>query len=546
MAVKDERDYYMKRLSALELERSSFITHYRELSDHIDPRRGRFFVSDRNRGERKHQSIINSRGTQALRTAQSGLFAGIMSPSRQWFKFETMDQDMMRSSAVKQWLYKVETLARTIFLESNLYNMAPVMLGELLQFGTGAMSHLDDFNSVARFYTHTAGSYMIGQNDKCEIDTFCLQRERTVKQIVEEFGIENVSIAVKDQYDKGNYDSWYPIVQIVEPNPDYDERKLEGRFKAYRSVWFEPGIQNRDKFLRKGGFDEFPFHVPRWGVTGEDIYGTSCPGMLALGDIKGLQIMEKRKAQAVDKLVNPPLKGPPSLRNVPISSLPGGATLYDSDGTKEGLGPIYQVDPRLNEMRMDMQSIESRINEAFFVDLFMAISAMDGVQPRNQLELSQRNEERLLMLGPPLERIQREFLSNLIERTFQQMIRGEILPPPPPELENQPLNIRYISSLAMAQRAAEVSTIERTALFTGQLMQLNPEVMDSFDADEALQQYVQMTGAVPSIIRSAEAVQQIREQRAQAQQAQMAAEMANQGAQALDKGASAAQKMADS
>ena len=145
---------YIKRLSDLKVERSSFIFHAKELSENIEPRRGRFFVSDRNKGNKRHTKIINSRATQAHRTAQSGIFAGIMSPTRPWFKLETLDQGLMSNAEVKAWLYSVEQLIRTIFLESNLYNMAPVMLGELLLFGTGAMSHVDDFENVSRFYTH--------------------------------------------------------------------------------------------------------------------------------------------------------------------------------------------------------------------------------------------------------------------------------------------------------------------------------------------------------------------------------------------------------
>jgi len=270
--------------------------------------------------------------------------------------------------------------------------------------------------------------------------------------------------------------------------------------------------------LRKKGFDEFPVHVVRWALTGEDVYGTSCPAMVALGDSKGLQIMEKRKAQAVDKLVNPPLKGPPSLRDVPISSLPGGVNIYDSTGEKEGLGPLYQVDPRLNEMRADMAAQEARINEAFYVDLFLAITNMEGIQPRNELELSQKNSERLLMLGPPLQRVQLEFLSKVINRTFNQAVRADILPEAPPELAGQTLSVRYISALAMAQRSVEVGALERAALFAGQLAGIKPEILDKLDGDELYEQYTTLIGAIPTIIVPDEEVVQIRQQRQEMQQ----------------------------
>ena len=532
------------RVSSMDKERSSFISHWMELSDYVEPRRGRFFITDRNKGERRNTKIINSRGSQALRTFQSGMFAGIMSPARPWFKLEPMQQDLMKSEAVKQWLWTAENVMRTVFLDSNLYNMAPVALGEVGLFGTAAMSHVDDFDTVAHFFTHTAGSYYISQNDKFEVDTFVLKRELTVRQIVQSFGIENVSPAVKDAFKTQKLDAWYQVTQFIMPNDKFEPDSPSNLEMPFVSLWYEPA-SNEGKFLKESGFEEFPVHVARWALTQEDIYGTNSPSMLSLGDIKSLQIMEKRKAQAVDKMVNPPLKGPPSLRDVPVASLPGGLTIYDGDGSKEGLSPIYQVEPRINELRMDIDAIERRVNEAYFVDLFLAISAMEGVQPRNQLELTQRNEERLLMLGPPLERLQQDFLGKIVERTFNQILRANILPPAPSELQGSSLNIRFISALAQAQRAYEVSTIERSALFAAQLAQIDQQVLDKFNADEALERYIQLTGATPSLVIPDEEVQAMRQQRAEAQQAQAQAAMQQQQAQATLHGSQAAKNAVD-
>ena len=540
-----KKDDYMRRLGDLKIERSSFIFHAKELSENIEPRRGRFFISDRNKGNKRHTKIINSRATQAHRTAQSGIFAGIMSPTRPWFKLETLDPGLMNTADVKAWLYNVEQLIRTVFFESNLYNMAPVMLGELLLFGTGAMSHVDDFENVARFYTHTFGSYYIAQNDRFVVDTFVLEHELQVKQVIADFGKENVSDFVRNHWDKGNYYVWAPVVQFIESNPDADTRKEGAEFKPFKSVWFEPENINREQFLRKSGFDEFPIHVSRWALAGEDIYGTNSPGMIALGDVKSLQTLEKRKAQAIDKMVNPPLKGPPTLRDTNINALPGGVNLYDADGTKEGLTTLYQVDPRLQEMVADIQGREARINEAFFVALFQAISVRRGIQPRNELELSQIDAERLLLLGPPLQRLQLELLSMIINRTFAQAVRAGILPPTPENLAGQNLGIRYISALAQAQRAVEVATIERSAIFAGQLASIKPEVLDVFDADDALKQFSQMTGAVPSIIKSDEEVEQIRQQRAEQEQAAAQAEIQQQQASAAQSGTQAVKNISE-
>lgn len=532
---KNSKEYFNKRKAAMDSERTSFTSHYQDLSKFIQPRRGRFFVQDRNKGDRRYQNIINSKATQALRIARAGMFAGTMSPARPWFTLGTQDPGLMEFQPVKIWLNEVTRTMRSIFNEGNLYNMAPVLLGELVTFGTGCMTHVDDFEDVARFYTHTVGSYTIAQDRDFKVDTLVRQFEMTVLQIVEEFGLENVSQKVKDAWDRSDYETWMPVVHFIEPNPDVDNLRAGGQFKKWRSVKYEPGndFREKDRFLSKRGFDQFPAYCPRWDVTGEDIYGTDCPAMTALGDIKSLQVEEKRKAQAIDKMVNPPLSGPPSLRNVPVSGLPGGLTIYDGNSQGNKLEPLYTVNPQLNELMLDIQKVEARIDTAFYVDMFLAISNMEGIQPRNQEELLQRNEERLLQLGPVLERIHGELLAPLIDRTFNQMVKAELIPTPPEELQGSALKVEFISSLATAQKAVDTAGIDRLTAYVGGLVEVGFEgATDKFDADQAIDEYAELIGTPPKLIVPDDVVAQQRAERAAQQAQQLRMEQLTQAAQA--------------
>lgn len=516
---RDSIQYFTKRIGAMRSERASFISHYQDLSQFVQPRRGRFTTTDRNKGGSRHSAIINSRATQAHRIARAGMFAGTMNPARPWFKFGVLDDpDLEKFQPVKEWLHDTELLMREVFNRSNLYNMAPVLLGELLLFATGFMTHVFDFKDVARFYTHTAGSYMIGQNDRFEVTTSAREFEMTVNQMVSAFGYNKVSITIKNQYDLGNYDNWAKVNHFIEPNPNADPSRAGSQFKPFRSIMFEPGSaqgSDTDKdFLSKKGFNRFPGYAPRWDVTGEDIYGTDCPAMTALGDITGLQIQEKRKAQGIDKQVNPPLHGPAQLLNKPVSSLPGGLVVYDMVAGGGKLEPIYNVQINLNDMTTDIQRVERRIEEAFYVDMFLAITNMQGIQPKNELELMQRNEERLLQLGPPLGRIHGEFLEGLIDRTFDQMVEVDMLPPAPKELQGMQLKVLYISSLAMAQRAVATGSIDRFTLYVKSLAEMGYEnVLDKMNADEAADTYGSIIGVPPKLIVADEVVAEVRRER---------------------------------
>lgn len=284
---------------------------------------------------------------------------------------------------------------REIFASSNLYEVLPILYRELGLFGTSAMSVVEDFDDVIRCYHHPVGEYSIGINDRYDVDTFYRVIDMSVGQIVQRWGLDAVSSDTMQLWKEGNVDAWRPIVHCIEANDDRNLMLTDSKNKAYRSVYYEMGKTHASatgELLSEQGFDEFPVMVPRWELTGGDIYGTDCPGMTALGDIRALQIEEKRKAQAIDKLASPPLKGPSSLRNIPVNSLPGGLTLYDNDQAREGLQPIYQVNPRIQELMADIQQVEHRINRAFYADLFLMIANSDRRQVTAR-EIDAKQEE---------------------------------------------------------------------------------------------------------------------------------------------------------
>jgi tripartite-type tricarboxylate transporter receptor subunit TctC len=74
---------------------------------------------------------------------------------------------------------------------------------------------------------------------------------------------------------------------------------------------------------------------------------------------------------------------------------------------------------------------------------------------------------------------------------------------------------------------------------------MKEEVLDKFNADEAWDQYVQMTGAVPTIVVPQDQVDAIRQQRAEMQQAMMEAELNKSQADTANSAAGAARQVSD-
>lgn len=534
MAAETLKERLTKQLGQLETERNSFEPHWRDLSDFINPRGSRFLTSDVNRGDRRNTKIVDPTASMANRTLSSGMMSGITSPARPWFRLATPDPAMMNYGPVKQWLEVVQNRMNDMFNKSNLYQSLPIIYSSLGTYGTAAMAVLEDNEDIIRTYPFPLGSFYIANSPRLSVDTAYRKFSMTVRQLVMEFGIDKVSSSVKGMWESGTYEKWIDVVHAVYPNMDRDTGKLDAKNKRVKSVYYEEGGDS-DKVLRESGFDDFPILAPRWEVNGEDVYGSSCPGMLALGQVKALQLEQRRKSQLIDKATNPPMVGPSSLKNQRVSLLPGDITYIDQMSSQDGFKPAYLVNPNTADLLADIQDTRSIINSSYFVDLFMMLQNVNTRSMPVEAVIEMK-EEKLLMLGPVLERLNDEFLDPLIDRAFSIMVSKNLLPQPPDVMQGMPLRIEYISVMAQAQKSIGLGSLERFVGFVGGLAQAKPEALDKINVDQAIDSYAEMSGVSPTVVVPAEDVQQIREDRQQQIQQQQAMQMgmaAAQGAKTL-------------
>jgi hypothetical protein len=513
----DKRQRMLARKSALWNERSSWITHWREISEYQQPRAGRFVVTDRNKGDKRANSILDNAAVFGSRTLAAGMMSGMTSPARPWFRLEIPDKDLMEAGPVKSWLHQTAVLLRAIFAGSNTYRSLHTMYEELGLFGTAASIVLPDFDNVIHHYPLTIGEYALATSHKGVVDTLCREFQMQVGQMVDQFGKENVSTTVLNLYQRGQVDQWIDVVHMIEPRRDRDYGKLDSKNKRFASCYIEPGKDNFDKYLSESGFDNFPGLCPRWVVTGNDIYGTS-PGMECLGDVKQLQHQQLRKGQAIDYQVNPPLQVPTKYKEAARNRLPGGIMYVDSMGQSNAIKSAFEVNLNLQHLLGDIEDVRSRIRSSYYADLFMML-ANDTRSGITATEVAERHEEKLLMLGPVLERLQNELLSPLIDVAFDYANRANILPEPPPELQGADLKVEFISVLAQAQRAVAAQGVDRLLATVGQLAALKPEVLDKIDFDQAIDDYGDMYGVNPKIVVPDDQVAALRQERAAAAQA---------------------------
>ncbi len=537
----DEHERIYKRWKALEKERSSWDAHWRDIADHLIPRQMKFNRTDHNQGTKTNNKILNGSATRALRILASGMMAGVASPSRAWFRLITNDPNLNAMLEVKRYLREVERRAQIVFARSNFYQAFGKMFVVLPAFCTAPVFIEDDDLDVIRCYGIPLGSYCLASDARKEINTMYRETVLTVAQLVERFEYDNCSSRVQSMYDQGNLDQPIDVLHAVEPNPEYLPGRRMAQNKKFRSSWLEIGNRN-EKLLGVRGFDDFPVVCPRWDVEDGDTYGHG-PGMDALPDIKELQFSTKMLSKLKAKLTDPTINAPASMRNAGnfITQMPNGVNWVPEAGAGERVEPLYTPDINaVTVMKQDIDDLIERIGGHFMADLFlmMAQAVRGNITAR---EVAERHEEKILQLGPAMERVQGEALRPAIFRTMGLMGRRGHLPPMPEALKGVEVRIEYISPLAQGQKMLDAAGIERWVQFIVEAAKADERVLDVVEWDETALEYAEVVGAPPKVIRDKAQVDAIRDQRAQEAEAAQMAEMAK----AAQAGAGAVKNIAE-
>lgn len=519
MEVKNYKAHYDFLLK--EIKDNGLLNIWEDVRDYILPYTGKFNMFYNDNSEElasRGDYINNSTPTKAIKNLASGLHGGLTSPSRAWFKLDLEKEEYTEDSDVQEWLQLVRDKMLSIFAGSNFYTSAYNLYLESPAYGIAVMLIERDFNDTVRFTTYTIGEFLVDTNRKGKIDTLFLHDSLTVKQVVEEFGIENVSTSVSSLYKNNHFYETVKIIHCIKKNDYYGKKDMVLGDKRYISVYFEKDTPD-DKFLKVSGYRTKPFVAPRWEVISRNKYGNS-PARDVLSDSQMLQVMEQDKIETLDKHVNPPVNAPSSLKKRGGVITPKGVNYVDMMQGSGGVTPVYQTSGDIQSLAIEIQTVEQRIKEGLFNNLF--INLLEQTKRMTTVEVNERQTEKMVMLAPVLERLISEFLDPLIERTLSVMNEAGEIPDQPEVLKDKNIKVNYISTLAQAQKTSGTRPMEQMIMFVNSLAALNPDVLKKIDFDEMVDIYGNLVGVQAKVIKSDEDVEKARqaEQAALAQQQQ--------------------------
>ena len=495
-------------LSRLQEKRSNWENHWQEVSDYMLPRKAEI-TKQRSRGDKRNTQIYDATAIHALELLAASLHGMLTSSANKWFSLRFKETELNDIDEAKEWLENATTRMYDAIAKSNFQQEIFECYHDLIAFGTSCLMIEEDQEDTLLFSARHIKEIYIEENKKGYVDTIYRKFKMPCHAVVDKFGAENLSKDVMTIFKKAPFDE-IVLVHVARPRSDFDPKKQDKQNMPVQSIYmeFETG-----HIIRISGFRELPYVVPRYLKASTEVYGRS-PGMNALPDVKVLNKMVEHSLKATAKQIDPPLLVPDDGMLAPIRMSPGSINFFRS-GSRERIEPL-QINANTNvSLNMENQRRDA-INKMFHIDQLVV------TENRNMTatEVVQRQEEKMRILGPTLYRLQSELLSPLITRIFNIMLRSGLFQPAPEILSQQELNIEYVSPMALAQRGQELQSLMRGLEIFGSMAQTLP-VMDYIDDNGMVKEIIDILGLPAKVIKSDQEVEQVRAERAQAEQAAM-------------------------
>lgn len=506
-----------KRFESLKNLRQPHECTWKECFEFSFPIRGAGFneqTYDAKTIQSKKSRLFDSTLTDAARTQASAIISGLTPANSRWFGLD-VDQ---ASDDEKRWLDNAaDTIWRNIH-NSNFDSAAYEGTLDLMSAGWFAL-YIDADRDKGGFVFQLwplSSVYCDSSRVDGKIDMVYRHFELSAEQLVNEYGEENLSDNIK-RIAQTDPSKKYKLIHAIYPRKDGKQGEQANKLPiASIHVLCEGDI-----LLRESGYNEMPVVVPRWMLIPQSVYAVG-PVSDALPDAKTLNDIKRMELANADLAIS-------------------GMWIAEDDGV---LNPrTIQIGPRKVIVANSVDSMKPLQSAADFNISFVKceqlqaairkIMLADQLQPQDgpamtATEVNMRQQLIRQLLGPIYGRMQAEYLQPLVERCFGLALRAEILGTPPDDLAGKFTTVKYISPLARAQKFEEVTAISNFVQMTMQSAQASPESLDLIDFDAATRFTGEALGVPNDIIRTADDVAALREQRQQQQQAQQAQAMQQQ------------------
>lgn len=509
----------LQRYQSIKGSRANWESHWEEIAERVLPRQ-MGFLGARTDGEKKTQKVFDSKPMIALERFAAVMDSMLTPRQQKWHNLRTTDETLNRNFEVQDWFYKVNNI-----LYSARYSPKANFAGQNSErwtsvgaFGTGSLFTDYQPGVGLRYRCVNLRDTFFLENHQGVIDTVYREFKFTARQAVQQWGEKNMPERIMKAFENPkSHNETFTFVHVVAPREDFDPTRADARGKPYASYYIS--VQDRVLVAPEGGYTSFPYSISRYVTAPDEVYGRS-PAMAALPDIKMLNEMAKTDIRAVHKLIDPPIllhdDGILGGGAMTVNMRPGGLNVGGVNRNGQAMMQPFGTGARVDINEQKMQQRRQSIDDAFLVTLFQILVETPRMTATEALI---RAQEKGMLLTPTMGRQQSEALGPLIERELDLLAFHGVLPPMPRILREAggEYDIVYDSPMSRMQRAEELVGVQRTMELLAPFAQMDPTILDVFDKDQLARLTAEVSGVPTPILRSPDAVEEIRAQRAQAE-----------------------------
>lgn len=505
--------FIIDKFEKLKVDRGTWETHWKELSKYVIPLKDNIYGGEI-KGEKKGSELFDAIGIRCNEQLASALHGMLTNPATQWFGFSSGDHLIDSKQTVAKWIQDTAKKVLFVLNNSNFQSEIHETFIDLGGFGTNNLIVEEDAIEVVRFNSRPIYEVVVSENYTGIIDTVYYEYKMTIEQLAERFP-DTLPPDIMKLREQSPLQELY-IVHAVEPTSRLP-KQLQHEMLPFTSLHI---LKDNAVVLKKAGFEENPCIVSRFSKLSGEMFGRS-PAMKALPDIKTCNQMMKAWLEGAQLAVNPPMQAPDEGVLLPVRLTPGGMNYYRAD-SKDRIEPIFTgANPQIGNQIIEF--LHSSVKSAFYIDQLHLVEN----DRMTATEVMQRRDEQLRSMSPILGRLQYELLAPIVLRVFGIMLRRGMIDPIPNELRNAKLEVKFISQIARAQESIEGDNFLRAFQASAGVAELDPTSMDVVNTDEVVKFLFKTYGSPLHLLRKEQEVKQIRESRAQQQQAATSSEMAN-------------------
>jgi hypothetical protein len=439
----------------------------------------------------------------------SHVFSQSVNPQTKFVKYSVSDKKVVLTKEEEIELDEINSriLQKFASSRSNFSTAIQQCIESGVVFGPGVLYVDNKIGDGIKFKTLPLSQCYVAENDSGLVDTIYRKFKFTAKQLVQSFGITNVSKTVQATHE-ANPEEEFEVLHCIYPNKE--SKKLRDKYLAY---YVELGNEH---VLDKQYLSHFPCVVFRWASMIGEKYGHG-QGKLSLTSVRMLSKARQQSILAKELANRPILLTSDDGVLIPNPLNPG---MVIEGGMMDGQKRIDILPIQGNIQAGDdiYQRELELLGQIFFAE---DIATPIDKTRRTAVEINTMNNDRFRFMTSHIAKLIDQLFKPMADLVLQLMVENGEFNDLKTKVLDLDLEPEFLGPITQLLKMEDVRATQNFMQSVLPMVQLDPSIINRINFDMFVKDTQKGTGTPSYILRSDEEVEAIQAQQQAQQQQQM-------------------------